>query len=740
MSDVFSRFAPFIQDYIYRCKWEELREIQVLAAKAIFDTDENLLLSSGTASGKTEAAFLPVLTQLWENPSASVGVLYLSPLKALINDQFERLEGLLEEAAIPVTKWHGDASAAAKKRVMKRPQGVIQTTPESLESMLMHNSSGAYRLFSDLRFIIIDEMHYFMDNDRGLQLLCLLERLARLIGYHPRRIGLSATLGDCTSTVQWLNTDSGRDCIVPKCHEKGRSLRLSVRFFPIKEKIPNSDSKVLLQNYYDYLFESTWNKRCILFSNSKGEVEENIAHLRRIAAERRLPDNYLVHHANISPALREFTEQKMKSSEQPVCTGATVTLELGIDLGKLERIVQTGCPLTVSGLVQRLGRTGRRGGVAEMRFAFRWDMSLPPQEFYKEINWDFVMCIAMILLYTRERWIEPMYLPKLPYSLLYHQTMSWLSSQGSVKPQELARYILTLGVFKHVSKDDYLRLLRHMLENGQIERGEDGGLLVGEKGEAAVNNYEFLAVFSVPSEFSVRCNAEEIGTVQTPFPEKAQFALAGQAWEVTELDLKERRIFVKHIPGISANMWQDTGNEYVHTKVMKKLHEVLCSDEEYAFLDDSAKKRLNQIRIACRNAAMANADISNSENRLAGGSIAFSGGRALKITPTLYAVFPFLGTRACAALMYELRRRGFGANVWLHRYIPVCIEVKTDRSLEELESALAEIKRDGADKYSFNIPDNCEISGKYNDYIPRELLKKQYVEDYLDAADMKENL
>lgn len=143
------------------------------------------------------------------------------PLKALINDQFERLEGLLEEAAIPVTKWHGDASAAAKKRVMKRPQGIIQTTPESLESMLMHNSSGAYRLFSDLRFIIIDEMHYFMDNDRGLQLLCLLERLARLIGYHPRRIGLSATLGDCTSAVQWLNTDSGRDCIVPKCHEKG---------------------------------------------------------------------------------------------------------------------------------------------------------------------------------------------------------------------------------------------------------------------------------------------------------------------------------------------------------------------------------------------------------------------------------------------------------------------------------------------------------------------------------------
>lgn len=373
-----------------------------------------------------------------------------------------------------------------------------------------------------------------------------------------------------------------------------------------------------------------------------------------------------------------------------------------------------------------------------MRFAFRWDMSLPPQEFYKEINWDFVMCVSMILLYTRERWIEPMYLPRLPYSLLYHQTMSWLSSQGSVKPQELARYILTLGVFRHVSKEDYLLLLRHMLANGQIERGEDGALLVGDKGEAAVNNYEFLAVFSVPSEYSVRCNAEEIGTVQTPFPEKAQFALAGQAWEVTELDLKERRIFVKHIPGISANMWQDTGNEYVHTKVMKKMQEVLRSDEDYAFLDEPAKKRLNEIRRSCRNAALSASSVISG--RIADGAPGTPGGRVVQITPTLYAVFPFLGTRACMALMYELRQRGFEATVWLQRYIPVCIEVKTDRSMAELELALTEIKLHGADKYTFRIPDNCEISGKYNDYIPRELLKKQYTEDYLDTDDMQKNL
>ncbi len=719
---IFYRLAPFIQDYIYRNKWEELREIQVRAAEAIFDTDDNLLLSSGTASGKTEAAFLPVLTHLCENPSASVGVLYLSPLKALINDQFERLEQLLEEADIPVTKWHGDASQTAKKRLMKRPRGVIQTTPESLESMIMHNSSAAYNLFSDLRFVIIDEVHYFMDNDRGLQLLCLLERLSRLIGFHPRRIGLSATLGDCTNAEKWLNTGTERRCITPRVSEKGRILRLAVRFFPIKQKIPNNDSKVLLQHYYDYLYESTHGKRCILFANSKGEVEENIAHLKRISDERRSNDCYLVHHANISPALREFAEQRMKSSEMPVCTGATVTLELGIDLGHLERIVQTGCPLTVSGLVQRLGRTGRRGGAAEMRFAFRWDMSMPPQEFYKEINWDLVTCIAMILLYTSEKWIEPMYLPKLPYSLLYHQTMSHMAACGEVMPKELAKYILTLGPFKHISKDDYLCLLRHLMENGQLERSENGGLLIGKNGEAAVSNFEFLAVFSVPVEYSVRCNAEEIGTVQTPFPEGSQFALAGQAWEVTELDKKEKRIFVKHIAGISANMWQDSGNEYVHTKVMKKIRDVLRSDERYGFLDETAQQRLDNIRKSCRNGGLAGC------------------GSVIPMSETQYAIFPFLGTRGCMALMYELRRRGYNANVYHQRYLPVCIEIATDRNISEIAADLADIKQQGADKYNFTIPDNCEISGKYNDYIPRSLLKKQYIEDYLDTDDMQKNM
>lgn len=731
---VFYRFAPFIQDYIYRNKWEELRGIQVAAAEEIFDGDDNLLLTSGTASGKTEAAFLPVLTHLWENPSKSVGVLYVSPLKALINDQFERLEELLEEADIPVTKWHGDASPAAKKRLVKNPSGVMQTTPESLESLLIRNSSNVFRLFSDLRFIVIDEVHYFMDSDRGLQLLSVLERIQRVIGFAPRRIGLSATLGDCANAEKWLCMGTERGCVTPKCEDGKRKIRLSVRFFPIAEKIPNSDSKTLLEKYYEYLYESTRNKRCILFSNSKGEVEENIAHLKRLSEKDHGNDCYLVHHANISPSLREFTEKRMKSGELPVCTGATVTLELGVDLGHLERIVQTGCPLTVSGLVQRLGRTGRRGGEAEMRFAFRHDMSLPPNDFYKEINWDFVMCIAEILLYTREKWVEPMYLPRLPYSLLFHQTMSIMTANGSLLPKELARQILTLSVFKNVTREDYLLLLRHLIENGMLEKGEDGELLIGERGESVVNNYEFLAVFSVPVEYSVRHNSEEIGTVQNPFPVGNQFALAGQAWEVIELDKKALIIYVKHIKGISSNTWTDVGNEYVHTRVMKKILEVIRSDEQYGFLDESAKKRLSDIRVLCRNAAGGQII---PESAILGGTLSEGERIVLALSQTVFAVFPFLGTRGSAALVFALRERGFDAELWLSRSIPVCIEVKTDRGKAALISALNTIKTHGADKYEFCIPDNCEIVGKFNDYIPRNLLKKQYVEDYIDCGELK---
>ena len=190
----FERYAPFVRDYIYQNGWESLRAVQVAAADVLFHTDDHLLLTASTASGKTEAAFFPILTLFSEDPPRSVGALYIGPLKALINDQFLRLNDLCREADIPVWHWHGDVAQSHKNRLLKNPSGILQITPESLEALLLHKHSYIGRLFGDLRFVVIDEVHSLMRGDRGGQTLCLIERLAKLAGVNPRRIGADAKL------------------------------------------------------------------------------------------------------------------------------------------------------------------------------------------------------------------------------------------------------------------------------------------------------------------------------------------------------------------------------------------------------------------------------------------------------------------------------------------------------------------------------------------------------------------
>ncbi|MFC2476769.1 MAG: DEAD/DEAH box helicase, partial [Catonella sp.] len=300
----FERLAPFIQDYIYRNGWEELREIQVAACDIIFNTDYNLLIATPTASGKTEAAFLPVITELYNEPSKSVGVLYIAPLKALINDQFSRIEELLEEAYIPVTKWHGDVSVNMKNRLLKNPSGILQTTPESLEAMIMKRKEQAVKLFSDLRYIIIDEVHNFIGEERGTQLISLLERLSKLTGIVPRRIGLSATLGDIEGTEKWLSGGTGRLCVTPETGIKKRKAMVMAEHF---YEFPLQDEKHKNDNlFFESLYNLTRGKKSIIFSNSRAEVERNIINLKDVAVKKGEPDVFMVHHGSISASDREY--------------------------------------------------------------------------------------------------------------------------------------------------------------------------------------------------------------------------------------------------------------------------------------------------------------------------------------------------------------------------------------------------------------------------------------------------
>ncbi|MBR0518446.1 DEAD/DEAH box helicase, partial [bacterium] len=362
--DIFNRYSTFIQDYIYRSGWKTLRAVQNAAGDAIFNTDENVLLTASTASGKTEAAFFPILSLLDENPSSSVGVLYIAPLKALINDQFERLNELCDEAHILVTRWHGDANQSKKRKLLKKPSGILQITPESLESMMINKHMEIPSLFGDLRFIVIDEVHSLLRADRGLQTFCLIERLCHVASCNPRRIGLSATIGNPDEAGKFIASGSGRNTVIPK-FEGGKEIwRISMEHFfktaPQADEGKDIVKALVVEEPTDtapkssdpgisYIFEHTRGKKCLIFTNSREECESVCQYLRYYCEVNNEPDRFLIHHGNLSASYRESAEEDMKDDDSLISICATATLELGIDIGKLERAFHLDAPFTVSG-------------------------------------------------------------------------------------------------------------------------------------------------------------------------------------------------------------------------------------------------------------------------------------------------------------------------------------------------------------------------------------------------------
>lgn len=717
--DVFNRLAPFIQDYIYQNHWTELRGIQVAACEAIFDTQENLLLSTGTASGKTEAAFLPVLTELYQKPSSSVGVLYISPLKALINDQFKRMEQLIVDSNIPVCKWHGDVAQGKKNALVKNPAGILQITPESLESLLINRKGTCYKLFSDLRYVIIDEVHHFMRDARGVQLLCLLERMQRLTGSVPRRIGLSATLGDVAAAESWLNTGTGRGCVSPQTEEEKKRMRLFVHRFVKQSDAQGDCGDSGDRAHFEYLFQMTLDKKTIIFTNSREETEFVLANLREIARKNKSPDVYRVHHGNVSALLREQTEDEMKSADEKIVTGATVTLELGIDIGHLDQVVQVGAPATVSSFAQRLGRCGRRGQTPQMLFTFVEEIQTTATDFLGPINWSFVRLIAIIEMYVKEKWIEPISPHRHPYSLLYHQTMSFLKSGGELSPQELCQEILTLQSFRHISQADFKLLINHLIQLEHIQETEEGGLIIGRVGEKIVNHYQFYTVFIVPEYYLIKDENRAIGTVDKIYPVGMRFSLAGMTWETVDVNERAKVIFVKRVPGISMVDWDVDFQVELHTILVRKMRSILKEDSSFPYLSDSCKERLQEIRYLTRNSGLLDQMVT-------------------PISEQKFAVFPWVGTRQLATLHYLLLQRHIKSKLLWGTII--YLEVNYIGSPQELEHIIREILHGEMNAETLPLPESAVVLNKYNEFLPSSLLRKQFIEDFLDFEGLKRDI
>lgn len=736
--NVFERYSPFIQDYIYRSGWQMLRGVQNAAGEAIFNTHDNVLLTASTASGKTEAAFFPILTLLDEDPSYSVGVLYIAPLKALINDQFVRLSELCDERGIPVTRWHGDVPQSQKRRLLRKPQGILQITPESLESLIINKHMEIPSLFGDLRFIVIDEIHSLLRGDRGLQTFCLIERMCRLAGCSPRRIGLSATIGSPEAAGKFLAAGSERPTTVPGFDGGKEVWRLSMEHFYNTAPQADENNQSLPQASYSenpsdtapqgadpgmgYIFEHTRGKKCLIFTNSREECEAVCQNMRQYCEANHEPDRFLIHHGNLSSSYRESAEEEMKDDDSLISVCATATLELGIDIGKLERAFQIDAPFTVSGFLQRLGRTGRRGNPAEMWFVMREDHPEPRAMMPEMIPWYLIQGIALVQLYIEERFVEPPRTGRLPYSLLYHQTMSTLASCGEMTPGELASRILTLSCFRNVTKDDYRLLLRHLLEIDHINRTENNGLIVGLAGERIVNSYKFYAVFQENIEYSVRCGPEELGTIVKPPPAGDKIAIAGRVWIVDEVDHKKREVYCTLVKGNIPAYFGDVPGD-IHTRILERMYAVLGEEKIYPYLMRHAVCRLSDARGTFKKSGMLNKPL-------------------VHLGGNMWALFPWLGSYAFLALerFLKLRCGKLLGLKGLNPSRPYYMQFTMQAAEEEFYRITANEAAKDFDPLELVYPKEVPVFEKYDEYVPDELIRKGFAYGVLDIEDMKKRV
>ena len=628
--EAYSRLADFIQDYIYAQRWQHLNQLQIDTIEAVEAMDHNLLLMAGTAQGKTEAAFLPAISMIhreripmdisrdFQQTSSGVGILYISPLKALINDQFLRIEEMLKGTGLTITRWHGDASSYRKDKLLEEPGGILQMTPESLEAMICCHPERIRRLFGHLRFIIIDEIHYFMHDRRGMQLICLLERMQRGMRTEPIRIGLSATIQNQQEALHYLCMGSaypgkilttrgngrtaGRNGQLAGGHGQttgrngqpagghGQTAMCAVTATRIgKVEFP--------ERYLKKILKQSLGKRSLLYANSRRSCEQIIAGVRKEALLRHLPDIFYVHHGSISRQQREETERIMKQTEGAILTGTTLTLELGIDIGDLDQVILVNDPPSIASMVQRLGRSGRRTGRSAMACHLRYREDKHDLE---SLDLQLVRSIAMIELYFREHYMEAERVPRYPYRLLAHTILSLICQKGCLQPQHLAAYVLELEIFQYISQEELRDLIYHMMDQKLLMQYEDGAIGLDDLGEKTVDDRGFYASFDGNRVMEVYYLGAEIGQVERSYWTGSVFYLAGRCWQVVDCDWEQGRVSVEPYelgPEEEAEeAFRGYGRVETDSVIMKKMYEILSGDQEYAYLDQEAGGILQDIR------------------------------------------------------------------------------------------------------------------------------------------------
>ena len=605
-STAFDRLHARVRRWVWQQGWDELRDIQEQTIHAVLDSDADLVVAAATAGGKTEAAFLPLCSRLVEAVPTGVQVLYLSPLKALINDQHGRLEQLCADLEIPVHRWHGDVDASKKRRVLTEPRGILLITPESLEAFFVLRGPEVRNIFAGLDFVVVDELHAFMGTERGRQVQSLLHRLELVLRRRVRRIGLSATIGDMGLAEEFLRPGLTRKVTSIVSTGEGQGLELQIRGYerPARPSVspdrpnPREDTEDSEddRSIADHLFKVLRGSHNLVFANRRVDVELFADLLRRRCDALGVPNEFWPHHGNLARALRQDVEAMLKDRTRPATAVCTSTLELGIDIGNVASVAQVGAPPSVAALRQRLGRSGRRGAPAVLRIYVRetelTDES-PPQDL---LRLSLVEAIAVVRLLLR-RWYEPPVVGRLHMSTLVQQTMSLIAQHGGVRALEAYEALCHAGPFTDVTKAMFIDLLRALGSHGLLMQSSDGTILLGEKGERLVNHYDFYAAFVSPDEYRIVASGKPLGTlpITQPLVENMLLIFAGRRWRVITFDQRERVVEV--VPSTAGRVPQFGGQGgTVHDEVRSEMRRVLEEAEFPPYLDSTAQRLLSEAR------------------------------------------------------------------------------------------------------------------------------------------------
>lgn len=557
MTDSYSLLNRDLRFYIHEKGWPSLTKIQNASIKAFYTTNNNLILSAPTASGKTEACFLPAISKVssWDK---GIKILYISPLIALINDQFKRISDMCLDMDIPITSWHGEASQSKKEKIIENPRGIVLITPESIEAMLVNKSELAKTFFLDVEYIIVDEIHSFLWGNRGLQLKSLLERILRYTYNTPRMIGLSATIGEDNYDLakEFFNNGLDTNILVDKSRN---DLDFTIDYFNT-EKV----SLDVISKLREYALDGPM----LIFPNSRDKVETIAVKLNQLFKEKGEDIKVFAHHSSVSKQKRSEIENFAKEAKKEkfaIC--ATSTLELGIDIGAVTSVCQYGSAHNVLTLAQRLGRSGRISKTSILH-----QISTNP--------WELLESLATIKLY-QDSILDPIEKTAKAYDVFAHQVLSSLLENFGMDIDEYKYLNKTLTSFSDITDEEFEKISEFLQKEDYIEIIENQ-VIAGTAIEKLMTKGNFYNQFVLSGVYNVYNDKGKIGELEIR-PEVQvdnNIYLAGSIWRITQILYKNKKILVEKANAGKAPKFSGIGDMDVSKLVRNKMKKILKNPDK----------------------------------------------------------------------------------------------------------------------------------------------------------------